>query len=371
MGVRRVDFFDDDATGQRPPADTPSPERPARRRSNRRRSRIQRIVILAAILFLIVFALAWWARSCQQNRKVGSYRSYLDGVSTAITDSSALGKQLDQLVANPTKFSRKQLIGKLDELSDKQAEIAVRADRLEPPDTLKAEQGVFAAGMRVRSDGFKLLRAAMTAALGKKKVTAAGLSALAAYFAGPDAYYMDLFYTPTRKVMSDDGVTDVAVPTSTSYLNAKTFDRLRLESMLSRVRSSSKLSGIHGVGLVSVVATTESGKVPLAAGKTVNVAASAQLSFVVKVQNQGDVAEKSVPVVATLALPGGGSPLVQEGSIATVAPGQAKTVTIQGFAIPSEALSKICTLKVKAGPVPEERVLSNNTGEYKFLLQLK
>jgi len=103
MGVRRVDFFDDDATGQRPPADTPSPERPARRRSNRRRSRIQRIVILAAILFLIVFALAWWARSCQQNRKVGSYRSYLDGVSTAITDSSALGKQLDQLVANPTK----------------------------------------------------------------------------------------------------------------------------------------------------------------------------------------------------------------------------------------------------------------------------
>ena len=370
MGVRRVDFFDDDATGQRPPADTPSPERPARRRSNRRRSRIQRIVILAAIFFLIVFALAWWARSCQQNRKVGSYRSYLDGVSTAITDSSALGKQLDQLVANPTKFSRKQLIGKLDELSDKQAEIAVRADRLKPPDTLKAEQGVFAAGMRVRSDGFKLLRAAMIAALGKK-VTAAGLSALAAYFAGPDAYYMDLFYTPTRKVMSDDGVTDVPVPTSTSYLKAKTFDRLRLESMLSRVRSSSKLSGIHGVGLVSVVATTESGKVPLARGKTVNVPASAQLSFVVKVQNQGDVAEKNVPVVATLALPGGGNPLVQEGSIATVAPGQARSVTIQGFAIPSEALSKICTLKVKAGPVPEERVLSNNTGEYKFLLQLK
>jgi hypothetical protein len=365
-----VDFFDDDASGQRPPADTPSPERPARR-SNRRRTRIQRIVILAAILFLIVFALAWWARSCQQNRKVGSYRSYLTGVSTAISDSAALGRQLDQLVANPTKFSRKQLIGKLNELSDKQAEIAVRADRLEPPGTLKTEQGVFATGMKVRSDGFKLLRTAMTAALGKKKVTPAVLSALSAYFAGPDAYYMDLFYTPTRKVMSDDGVTDVAVPTSTSYLTAKTFDRARLESMLSRVGSSSKLSGIHGVGLVSVVATTESGKVPLATGKTVNVPASAQLSFVVKVQNQGDVAEKKVPVVATLTLPGGASPLVQNSSIATIAPGQAQSVTIQGFAIPSSALSKICTLKVKAGPVPEERVLSNNTGTYKFLLQLK
>jgi hypothetical protein len=366
-----VDFFDDDATGQRPAADAPSSERHPRRRSNRRRTRILRIVVLAAILFLLVFGLAWWARSCQHNRKVGSYRSYLDGVSTAITDSTTLGKQLNHLVANPTKYSRKQLIGKLDELSDKQAEIAVRADRLQPPDSLKAEQGVFAAGMRVRADGFKLLRTALTANLGKKKVTAAAVSALEAYFAGPDAYYMDLFYTPTRKVMSDDGVTDVVVPTSTYYLTAKTFDRATLEAMLSSVGSSSKLSGIHGVGLVSVVATTESGKVPLAAGKTVSVPASAQLSFVVKVQNQGDVAETDVPVVATLTLPGGGSPLVQESSIATIAPGQEQSVTVQGFAIPSEALSKVCTLKVKAGPVPEERVLSNNTGVYRFLLQLK
>jgi hypothetical protein len=366
-----VDFFDDDATGQRPAADTSSSERPPRRRSNRRRTRILRILVLAAILFLLVFALAWWARSCQQNRKVGSYRSYLDGVSRAINDSAALGKQLNQLVMNPTKYSRKQLIGKLLELTNKQAEIAVRADRLKPPDSLKVEQGVFADGMRVRASGFKLLRAALLANLGKKRVTAAGLAALSAYFAGPDAYYMDLFYTPTRKVMSDDGVTDVVVPTSTYYLTSKTFDRATLEAMLSNVGSSSKLSGIHGVALVSVVASSESGKVPLTAGKTASVPASAQLSFVVKVQNQGDVAEKNVPVVATLVLPGGGSPLVQNGSIATIAPGQAQSVTIQGFAIPSEALSKICTLKVKAGPVPEERVLSNNSGQYKFLLQLK
>jgi hypothetical protein len=365
-----VDFFDDDATGRTPPDDTSVPVRPARR-SNRRRNRILRIVILAVILFLIVFGLALWAKNCQQNRKVASYSSYLDGVSTAITDSNALGKQLDQLVANPTRFSRQQLIAKLDELSGGQAEIAVRAGRLQPPDTLKAEQAVFADGMKVRADGFGLLRAALMANLGKKRVTAAGLSALGPYFSGPDAYYMDLFYTPTRKVMSDDGVTGVTVPTSTYYLTAKTFDRARLDSMLNSVGSSSKLSGIHGVGLVSVVADTGTGTVPLSAGKTTDVPASAQLAFVVKVQNQGDVAEKNVPVTATLTLPGGGSPLVQEGSIASISPGQAQSVTIQGFAIPSEALSKICTLKVKAGPVPEERVLSNNSRTYKFLLQLK
>ena len=42
-----------------------------------------------------------------------------------------------------------------------------------------------------------------------------------------------------------------------------------------------------------------------------------------------------------------------------------------GFAIPADALSKISTLTVKAGPVQGERVLSNNSGHYKILLQLK
>ncbi len=44
---------------------------------------------------------------------------------------------------------------------------------------------------------------------------------------------------------------------------------------------------------------------------------------------------------------------------------------MQGFAIPPEALSKECTVKVTAGPVEGERVKSNNTAQYKILLQLQ
>ena len=115
-----MDFFDDDETGQAPGGDEAATPQQSRRRPDRRRTRIQRILVLAAILFVIVFAMAWWARSCQQNRKVESYRTYFEGVSAAIGDSATLGKQLDQLVANPTKFSRKELTAKLAELSAKQ-----------------------------------------------------------------------------------------------------------------------------------------------------------------------------------------------------------------------------------------------------------
>jgi hypothetical protein len=361
-----VDFFDDDATGQTPPDAEPPP--PPRRRTDRRRTRIQRIVVLAVILFLLVFVMAWWARACQHSHKVESYRTYMEGVTTAIADSDALGKQLDKLVANPTKYSRKELIAKLDELTASQDEIAVRAGRLDAPKPLVAQQDLFATGMAVRASGFKLLRTAMRAALNSKKVNAGKLAQLEGYFSGPDAYYMDRFYAQARTTMSDQGVSDVAVPTSTYYLTSDTFDPTRLQAMLTSVGTSSKLTGIHGVGLVGVVA--QPGNVALVQGGTVNVPASAQLSFLVKVENGGDVTESDVPVKATLLLPGG-QPLKQAATITNIAAGQTQSVVIQGFAIPSSALSKTLTLKIMAGPVKQERSLANNAGRFKFILQLQ
>ncbi len=363
-----MDFFDDDAAAQAPKRDQPESPSSPRRRSNPRRTRIQRIVILAAILFVIVFAMAWWARSCQHNRKVSSYRTYFEGVSLAISDSAALGKQLDQLVAAPTRFSRKELTAKLAELSAKQNEIAVRADRLEPPETLASEQAVFAEGMKVRADGYKLFETTLLGMLGKKKADPAKLAALAGYFSGPDAYYTSRVYIPARNTLSAQGVSDVPVPTSTSYLTAKTFDTAGLVEMLNSVGSSTKLVGVHGVALVSVIA--QPGDITLTEAGTASIPASAALAFDVEVQNQGDVTEQNVAVTAQLKPPGG-SVLKQSGTIATIASGQTQSVTIQGFAIPPEALSKVSTLTITAVPVPGERVKTNNTGRFKILLQLE
>ena len=369
-GVRGVDFFDDE-TG-RAPADAGGPPSapPPRRRPDRRRTRIQRLAILALLLFIVVFGLAWWARSCQHNRKVDTYRSYFEGVGLAINDSKSLGKQLSAVMKDPAKLSRKELVAKLSQLADRQNEIAVRAGRLEPPGTLKDEQTVFATGMKVRARGYRLLQAAMLGAIDNKKVGPAKIAALDGYFSGPDAYYMDLVYLPARTTMSEDGVSDVAVPTSTYYLTWKALDPAVVATALDSVGKSSKLSGIHGVALLGVTAQGSSGSVKLAKGKTTDVPASPDLAFVASVQNQGSVAEKDVQVTATLTVPGG-DPIKKEASIATIAAGKTQQVTISGFAIPEEALSKVSTLKVVAGPVEGERVETNNSAQFKLVLQLK
>jgi hypothetical protein len=332
--------------------------------------RIRRIIIVALMVFVAVFALAWWARSCQHSRKVGSYRDYFEGVAVAIKDSEALGKQLNKFIQDPTKLQRAELVDSLERWAAGQQEIAVRAARLEAPETLDVEQQHFVTGMNVRAQGFSLLQTAIVNALGKKTIDADEIAALGGYFSGPDAYYMNLVYLQARKAMSDDGVTDVSVPTATYYLTAKIFDRSRLESAVSRMSGSAKITGIHGVALRGVEASSDSSVVKLVEGSTVNVPASADLTFDVNVENQGDVAENDVPVEVTLVLPDE-STLKQTGAIATIAAKQTQSVSITGFAIPTDALSKTLTLKVTTGPVPDERVESNNSGQFTFVLQLQ
>ena len=272
---------------------------------DRRRTRIQRLVILALILFIVVFGLAWWARSCQHNRKVGTYETYFDGRLHGHRRLGGLGKQVSAIMLDPTKLSRKELIDKLGQLSAQQEEIAVRAGRLEPPGTLEDEQTVFSTGMKVRANGFSLLRTAMLGALANKKVGVKAITALDGYFSGPDAYYQELVYLPARETMDDDGVTGVAVPTSTYYLTWKALDTTTVTATLDNVGKSPKLTGIHGVALLDVTAKSSSGDVTLVKGRTNDVPASATSPSSCRSQNQGSVTENKVPVTATLTLPGG------------------------------------------------------------------
>jgi hypothetical protein len=366
-----VDFFDDETS--RAPADAggpPSAPSSRRRPSDRRRTRVQRLIILAFILFAVVFGIAWWARSCQHNRKVGSYQTYFNGVSSAIGDSDALGRQVNAIMLDPTKLSRSELTAKLGQLSDQQAEIAVRAGRLQPPASLDDQQSVFATGMKVRAGGFQLLKTLMLAALSSKKVSAKDITALDGYFSGPDAYYQQLVYVPAQKTMQDDGVSGVAVPASTYYLTWKALDGVTVKAALSAVGTTPKLTGIHGVALVSVLAKSTSGNITLTKGRTNNVPASPDLAFVATVQNGGNATEHNVPVTATLTLPGGAT-VKQTVSIASIDAGKTQDATLTNFTIPTTALSKVLTLKVEAGPVQGEQVVSNNSASYKLILQLK
>jgi len=359
-----VSFFDDDAVPEAPAA------RP-RKRGSRARTRIQRLVVLAVILFAVIFGLAYWLRSCQHNRAVSSYRTYLTSVQSALNDASGVTKDIQALINDPTKFSRKQLVAKLDALQAGQQEIVTRVAGVKPPSSLDEENRVFIQGMRARLEGIKLLRQGILAILDVKSAppSAAKLASYSGFFTGPDVYYNLFFYNPAREVLHAKGITGVTIPLVDPVQNAGLLDVSKLKAVIQRMQRSAKLTGIHGVALVGVMVKPQN--VKLVPNREVSAQASPQLVFSVTVENQGTVTETNVPVSITLVPPGTATKQKLSAAIATIAAGQKQTIEIPGSNIPPAAIGRTTIVKVFAGPVPEEHVLSNNVAEYRMLLQLK
>ncbi len=193
-----MSFFDDDAEVTQVPTPRSRTRGPRTPRS-RSRLRIQRLVVALIALFIVVFALALFVRSCESHAKESAYRTYFSQVQQVITDANKVGKQLGGLLSDPSRLGRSELQSALNQVVSTQNEITTRAERIKPPGKLKALHEIFVEGMKVRLSGVVQVRAGLLAALKGKKInaTARKLAALSGYFTGPDVYYNELYRTPS------------------------------------------------------------------------------------------------------------------------------------------------------------------------------
>jgi hypothetical protein len=330
--------------------------------------RIQRLAVFIAVVIVVVVVLAIGVSRCRQHAKESSYRTYFTDVQAMIDDSTDVGRGLGKLLSDPP-LDKRELTQKLDELVAKQNEVTKRAQNAEVPDQLKDLHDIFVLGMKVRLRGVEQARDGLLAATGKNtKATAAKLAALQGYFSGPDVYYTEQYKTQAQQVMADDGVTNVAVPTSDLFMRKDLFDAAAIEAALQRVKSAGAEKGVHGVGIASV--TAKPADVKLVEGKDTKVPSSTDLVFAVTVENQGSVTESKVVVKVTFT-PAGSEPQVFEGTIDAIGPGEKRTIEL-GPIVPTESsLAKTSELKVQAGPVKGEKVTSNNSATFGVILEFK
>jgi len=346
--------------------------RPPRAARSRRNVRIQRLLIALVALFVIVFLLAIWIRSCSHNRKVTSYQEYFLAVDKAIGASNAVGQALKKMIQEPTSYTREGISKLLDDMLREQTAVSEQAARLEPPENLRPENTVFVQGMAVRTRGYAQWRDAISAELkgGDSGVSAKSLAGLGGFFTGPEAYYQALFYKQSQRVMADEGVTNVTVPKANYYTSAMLFTPVKMEKMLKSIGKSASLKGIHGVALAGVV--VQPGDQALATGETNQVKASAELSFVVSVENQGTVTEKDVPVTVTLIPPEDENVSQQKlnAAVASIKAGETETTSIAGFNLDPAVIGPELRLRVEVGPVPQEQVATNNKATYTVIFKL-
>ena len=327
-----MSFFDDDPEVTQITAPSPRPRRPKR---NRSRLRIQRLIIALVALFVLVFVLALVIRSCQQNAKEATYRSYFTQVQQILSDSTnKVGKPIATLLADPTRYGRAQLQTELNTLVSTQSEIAQRTGHINAPGKLKSLHQILVQGEQVRLAGVEQVRTGLLAALSGKNLhaTARKLAELSGYFTGPDVYYKQLYYTQAQKIMSKDGVTNVFVPPPPSFFATKNvFSPSALITALAAVSSSTKLTGVHGVGLAGVAIKSDGKTVVLSSSGANNFKASVGLLVVVTVKNQGAATEANVPVKITWTGPGNSSTQSYSASIPSIAVHGSATVDVPGL----------------------------------------
>jgi len=362
-----VSFFDDDAEVTQVPAPAPRP----RRKRNRSRLRIQRLVIALIALFVVVFLLALVIRSCQQNAKETTYRTYFSQVEQVLNDSTnKVGKPIAALLADPTRYGRAQLESTLNSLVTTQNEITTRTERITPPAKLKALHSILVQGQQVRLSGVEQVRTGLLAALSGKHLhaTARNLAELSGYFTGPAVYYNELYRSQAQKIMSGDGVSNVSVPAATFFTAGNVFSSTALANALATISRSTKLVGVHGVALAGVAIKSNNKTVTLSTSGSNTFKASVNTVIEVSVQNQGKATETNVPVKITWTPPGNGTPQNFTGTIPSIAPGATATANVSGLSnISQSAFTKPSQLKVEVGPVPGERVLRNNSATYTII----
>jgi hypothetical protein len=324
---------------------------------------LARLVGLIAIAIAIVIALVFWVGSCQGKSKQGEYRSYVEKVRTIANADTALGKKFANELVSAPKLS--DLETKLEQYAQQEQQAFQQAQQIRPPGPVRAIHQHLVDAIELRAQGLANLGDTLTQSGASKNQTdtVAKLTSAGELLTASDVVWAQLYLAPATQQLKNSGVTGVVVPssvflTNTDFVSARSFGILL--TRLSGASTGGTPSGKHGDALVSVHVTPQGSDLSTSIPTTIKV--SADLAFVVTVEDSGDFNE--VNVVVTLTIDAGGSPIKLHKTIGLIQPAQQQTVTFSSLQLPTSAYGNKSTLKVDVAPVAGEVVSSNNSASY-------
>jgi hypothetical protein len=367
------DFFDDEpateeATQRRrmPRVGPPrGPGGPRRSRPSRPTglTPLLRLLGLIAAAILVVVLLVFWVQSCRDNGKKKSYETYMTKVSAVASNSEQTGRELNDLLTTPGQ-KEADVEAKISGFAQQESQNLTQAEAIAPPGPLRAEHEHLIEALQFRVSGLRGLGDAFRQTATAKSGGSAGplLAAQAQRIVTSDVVYDDLFKDPARAELERQGITGVNVPDSNFVQNSDFASTRSMALVWQRVHGASTggtPGGLHGTGLVSVIALPE--QITLQPGTDNKVTATTDLAFQVNVEDTGDSQEVQIPV--TLTIEKSGKPLVATQTIDIIDPGQTKSVTFRDLDVTS-ALGLRSTVKVEVKAVRGETRLSNNSASY-------
>jgi hypothetical protein len=331
---------------------------------------LARLVVLIAIAIAVVVALVFWVGACQGKSKQDDYAAYASKVRTIADSSGQLGKELaNKLVAPGLKEA--DLETSLQQYAQQEQQAYTQAQQIRPPGPLRQTHQQAVDALELRAKGLAGLGDAVsrTASAKDASTAAAILAAQAQLLVASDVVWDELYRIPATLQLKAQGITGVVIPDSNFITNPDLVSTRSFTLLFQRLHGASvggTPSGKHGDSLLSVKVLPQGD--PLSAATATTVKVSADLAFVVTVENSGDFQEVNVPV--TLTIDAGGSPIVRRQSIPVIQPAEQKQVTFSNFNLPTSAFGAKATVKVEVGAVAGEINTANNSASYTVFFTL-
>jgi hypothetical protein len=369
------DFFDEPETEEateraRPPRRPPGGGPPPRQRMRTPQGFIPmlRLAGLIAFLILAVIVVVFLLKGCASSSKHARYSNYMDKMTTIGNDSTQLGKQLNSALA-ATGIKETQLESKIRGFAATQQQQADQATSINAPGPLHTEHAHAIEVLQLRASGLSRLADAFAQTATSKDASAAGtlLAGQMRLLVASDVNWDFYFRDASKRVLQDEGVTDVNVPDSTMVANPDLASSQAMETAWRRIHGTTNTStpaGDHGSALVSVTALPD-GK-QLSTSTETTVTSTTDLAFRVGVQDSGSFQEFNIKVTLTIAKTG--APIVKTKTIDIINAGETKYVVFSDFnAVPFGVPT---TVKADIQPVPGEKTTSNNSAEYRVIFSL-
>jgi hypothetical protein len=329
-----------------------------------------RLLLVFALVVILVVVIVVSATSGRGGGDAAAYQGYVTSISGMLEQSDAIGDQVTRLLTDPGDITRKEIQTRLDQSIATSQQLEEQAAALVVPKKL-VEQHIhqfFVMVMQFRLRGLTDLKPSLMNALELQdvEVPSEQISRALSYLTNSDFLYKEVFLPKVTDLLAAEEVTGVSVPDTKFLADTDLASKSRVQEFLAVLKSTGSLQAVHGVAISKVVASPDDKQI--AAGKTHNLSSSDELAFLVSVENQGNMAEKEVPVEVTLLSPDSTQPQTVTVTIPELKPKETLTVTVKG--LNPTTYGEVATLKVVAGPVKDEKFKDNNTLEAKVIFTL-
>jgi CARDB protein len=343
------------------------PPRPPRQPQSAGLTPRTRLIGLIAVVVLLVIGLVFLIVSCTGKGKKSTYASYTEDMAAVASSSEKIGRDLDSALTT-TGIKPNELANKIDGLADLQQQKIGDAESIGEPGAMRDEHASALEALAFRVSGMRRLADAFRSTAGSEDASAAALllATQARRLVTGDVVWDDLFRAAALSQMRADGISGVAVPDSNFVQNPEFDSPGYWQPVFERVNGAAtgQSTGLHGTGIVETRALPSN---TVLSTDTENiVTAGTDLGFAVVVKDTGDSQEVQIKV--TLTIQQQPSPIVATQTIASINPGEEKTVTFKNLGQVQFATKT--TVRVDVQPVKGEANTDNNTAEYPVIFSL-